>query len=745
MATLAVRKGVLTSPGATGDQTVSLSTGGSWPASTTPKAVILWTSYATAAGQSGISAQWSHGFGTNDAAAVQNAFVNWNSLDGALSGAPSWGCNTTFILRGMTPSTTGTTEDYAATLVSLGSDQFVINWSNLPATASIKVHYLALGGDALSRARVFSFTGNNAATHDITVVAGGGQPKVVFIAGGGGSGLTNGASGAGNCGIGVGLLDGTSRCSWIWQEDAVAAMNVYLRQINEMIVARGVATAGSTVIDQATMSSSSHPTDGFELTNSNAFANSYVGLALYGTDLEVALGTLDSSTSTNGTDTISLGTGDAEAAFVWGGNMPTSASDISADNTALLGAWGIGAADSDGNEGYAAIATDDAAADEQSGQTYSETKGIQSINPGATPALLGEADLTMSGSTLTATWTDADNVSREKNVLLLGAVGASGTTYEKAGTATTGTTAFGTDVFEATETGKAVADTVLSGADVFEATEAGTGLAGSKATGTDVFEATETGKATSAALATGASQKSFIYEKTGTAASGTIAKATDVFEATETGTATAATKATGADLSEFTETGTATADTTATGPDVSEFTENGTATAGSIARGSAQAGFTSKLGTATTTSLASGADVFTATESGAAVSITIATGTGDWTAARTGTATSRALATGTSQKVSPTTYQKTGTATAGALATGADAYTATEAGTATSRATATGTGIGTPAIPRWNVDSETRWPPDTDDRWAESSQGRWGGDTSVRWEVDPETRWEPVS
>jgi hypothetical protein len=479
MATLAVRKGVLTSPGATGDQTVSLSTGGSWPASTTPKAVILWTSYATAAGQSGISAQWSHGFGTNDAAAVQNAFVNWNSLDGALSGAPSWGCNTTFILRGMTPSTTGTTEDYAATLVSLGSDQFVINWSNLPATASIKVHYLALGGDALSRARVFSFTGNNAATHDITVVAGGGQPKVVFIAGGGGSGLTNGASGAGNCGIGVGLLDGTARCSWLWEEDGVAAMNVYLRQINEMIVARGVATAGSTVIDQATMSSSSHPTDGFELTNSNAFANSYVGLALYGTDLEVALGTLDSSTSTNGTDTISLGTGDAEAAFIWGGNMPTSASDISADNTALLGAWGIGAADSDGNEGHAAIATDDAAADEQSGQTHSETKGIQTINPGATPALMGEADVTMSGGTVTATWTDADNVSREKNVLVLGAVSTSAN--DLAGTIASASTVAGAITVE-----RALAGTAASASTVAGALTARAGLAGTAASASTV-------------------------------------------------------------------------------------------------------------------------------------------------------------------------------------------------------------------------------------------------------------------
>jgi hypothetical protein len=419
---------VLTSPGATGDQTINLTTGGSWPASTTVKAVLVWCSYATAAGRSGISAQWCHGFGTNDAAAVQNAFVNFNLLDAALNGSPSWGCNTTFLLRTMTPSGTGTTEDYAATLVSLGSDQFVINWSNLPATASIKVHYLALGGDALSRARVFSFTGNSAATTDITVVAGGGQPKVVFVAGGGGSALTNGASGAGNCGIGVGLLDGTARCSWLWEEDNVAAMNVFLRQINEMIVARGVATSGSTVTDQATMSSSSHPTDGFEMTNSNVHGNGYIGLALYGTDLQVALGTLDSSTSGSGTDTISLGTGDAEAVFVWGGNMPTSAADISADNTALLGTWGIGAADSDGNEGYAAFATDDGAADETTGQTHSETKGIQSVDPAATPALLGEADLTMSGSTVTATWTDADNVSRESNALVLGAVSAAPTT-----------------------------------------------------------------------------------------------------------------------------------------------------------------------------------------------------------------------------------------------------------------------------------------------------------------------------
>jgi hypothetical protein len=414
---LAVRKGVLTSPGATGSQVTNLTTGGSWPASTQVMALIVWTSYATAAGVSGISAQWCHGFGTEDGGSVQQAFANYNSLDASLNGAPSGSCNTTSILRGLVPGTSGTGADFIATLTDLNTDAFTLNWTDLPATASIKVHYLALGGADIAQARAFSFTGNNAATQDVTVVAGFGQPDVVLIAGGGGTGLTDGSSGAWNIGLGAGFLDGSARCSWLWEEDAVATMNVFGRQIAEMIVARGIATAGSGILDQADMSASSHPTDGFELSWSNTSANSFVGLAIRG-DLQVAMGTLDSSTSGSGTDSIDAGFTPAAALF-WGLNMPTSAVDISADNTALLGAFGIGAYDGT-NEGYSAFAIDDAAIDQQSGQSHSETKAVQSIDPGATPTLQGEADASFSGTSVVLTWTDADNVSRESNVLVFG-------------------------------------------------------------------------------------------------------------------------------------------------------------------------------------------------------------------------------------------------------------------------------------------------------------------------------------
>lgn len=421
MATLASRFSTLTAPGTTGDQVVSITTGGSWPASTTPKVVMLWTSYRTAHSAAGQDFTFVYGWGTFDGGAAQNVYAAMHADNGGAA-RPSGACNSNAILRGLVPSSSGTAADFAATFVSFGSDQFTINWSDLPATGSILVHYLVLGGDAIDQARAFTVTGNNAATQDVTVVAGFGQPNLVFLGGGGGDALTAGISGAFNLGIGASTFNGAQQqCSWIWEEDGVGTNNVFLRQINQMIVTRATAFAGSTVTDQATLSTSSWPTDGFEISWSNTSANSYIGLAIRGTNLNVAVGTISTSTTLNATTSFTAGFTPG-CALVWGGNMPSSASDISADSTALLVDWGIGAYDGT-NEGHASGTIDDAGTTGEGGSS-SNTKGIQILNP--TSTVRAEADLTFSGNDVVATWTDPDTIASEKNILVLGAVAGGG-------------------------------------------------------------------------------------------------------------------------------------------------------------------------------------------------------------------------------------------------------------------------------------------------------------------------------
>ena len=139
---------VLTQPGATGNQTISL------PSNFDPKAVIAWAVVGTADG-SAASYAAGYGFGTYRGGAVQQRFASMRSLDAAGTSDCGRGQGKDALLVLMTNSANAGTRDLELQLVSMqtgATSQVVVNWPNLNTKASTRVFLLILGGSDITDA-----------------------------------------------------------------------------------------------------------------------------------------------------------------------------------------------------------------------------------------------------------------------------------------------------------------------------------------------------------------------------------------------------------------------------------------------------------------------------------------------------------------------------------------------------------------------------------------------------------------
>lgn len=405
--------GTLTAPGATGNQTISLVD----TAFETVKALLLWTSYQTAEGDTDGDLIWCQGIGTYRGGAVQQ-YAHGAFADDAVATADT--ASTTrsdAILRLLSAAGASPTVDASASLVSLGDAQFVINWTDLPGTASIKVHYVALGGSDITDALASSFdltaaTGNQ----DVTVAVGFGQPNLIF-----GIGIDNNTS-TGEAAfwnplfLSVGKSDTDQFISLFHDGDNLATIGLASLQVSgKMFVYAN--DGGSTFIDAALTARSSWPTDGFRVNKSvAAFAASAPYLALRGTFTSVIGSGSAPTTAPTVTQDLAVGATPRGAIFVHNSLVATATLDTA---SADLGTWGIGATDGT-REGWAGIGDDDGAADAQTHRHHSESKAIKMYTPGAAGTLTSEADGSFSGNNVRLTWLAADTIAREYRYLILG-------------------------------------------------------------------------------------------------------------------------------------------------------------------------------------------------------------------------------------------------------------------------------------------------------------------------------------
>lgn len=173
---------ILTQPGSTGNQTISL------PANFDPRAVYA---FATARAADGIAAHPSIGWGvgTYRGGTVEQRYTALHMVDTAASmdSAKDSGNDALLVLLADTANTTS--RGLKLDLVSMqtgATSQIVINWANLHATASIRVALLILGGADITDAIAGHFTiGTGANFQDVAMPSGFGKPEGLIVFGSG--------------------------------------------------------------------------------------------------------------------------------------------------------------------------------------------------------------------------------------------------------------------------------------------------------------------------------------------------------------------------------------------------------------------------------------------------------------------------------------------------------------------------------------------------------------------------------
>ena len=410
-------KGVFVANTSTGNQTVNL------PNNFDPKVVILWTSQQTAADTTTDDGAMAIGYGTYRGAAVQQRYVCTWDEDAALTMDCSRGGDVGAVLLGVSDG--AATVDFEADLVSLNDGSpatFVINWVDAPASA-IRIHYLALGGSDISDAFVGQFDLAQAATQDVTITSGFGQPDLLlFIHGSRDSGVAS----AGDAGImfGVAKSDTVRQCTYWQSRDGSASGQISKWQKQRAILF--VTSAGAADTEGDLSAKAEWPTDGFELTfpDQPGSAAIHIGyIALKGT-VQSALGVNTAVTSGTPPVTQDNACGFAPlAGLFWGGNLIASTLIITSDAT--LGSFFLGGTDGT-NEGCTIESGDDVADPSNTARRSSEAKAVQFYNQVMT--LQSEADASFSGNNLRLSWNDIDTVAREYVWLALGAAAAAAET-----------------------------------------------------------------------------------------------------------------------------------------------------------------------------------------------------------------------------------------------------------------------------------------------------------------------------
>ena len=414
---LKFENGTLTSPGATGNQTISLVDTGFG----TVAAVVLWGSYETAEADTGADGKFCMGFGTYRGSVVQQHVTAYYAEDAIAVSDVARCSRSDFILRGFLNEIPDL--DFSATLVSLGDAAFTINWADLPATASIKFHYVALGGAEITDARVVTFNpdvGTAPFTQDVTVATGFGKPDLLLaIANDSSTGVDDDSIGSSGLTFGVGKSDTEQGCSAFINTHNITTMTLASSQEAAFLQLLGGHTFYRCDADLAARAD--WPTDGFRLAHNASIAAPNTGrvgvLALRGTFTSViGAGAAPITGTPPVTQDLAVGQ-TPRGAFFFHNVLPATAG---IDNThADLGTFGLGAMDGT-REGWEGTGDDDGAGNAVTHRHHSESKTVKMFTPSASGTLTSEADGSFSGNNVRLSWNDIDTVEREYRYLLLG-------------------------------------------------------------------------------------------------------------------------------------------------------------------------------------------------------------------------------------------------------------------------------------------------------------------------------------
>jgi hypothetical protein len=389
---LNIKTGTLTQPGGTGNVDITLGTGFA------PKAIILWGTPQTADGNTdATNGAFSMGVGTYRGSTVQQGYCSFFGLDAAGAADYASGINTTRLLK--LYSASAPTVDCEMSLQSMADDKVTVSWDNLHGTASIRIHYMILGGSEITDAMAHTFACANAATQDVTVTSGFGQPSLIIFMAAHPTTLSDAAT-HWNPMIGVAKSATERQCGAVMGQDGSNAMTLGAIQKDSAIVILGA----TPVIDgEADLSATaSWPTDGFRLAWSNqvSLLRQVLTLSLKGTFTSKISSVQVPSSVPNNTDVDHGSVPKGFLTFTAGGNNNTSTLQTAAVDA--IGGLGIGAYDGT-SEVAAAFSEDDSdgSSDMSMYQSTAKAAGYANRNQG----LYWEADGVITGNTARLAWT----------------------------------------------------------------------------------------------------------------------------------------------------------------------------------------------------------------------------------------------------------------------------------------------------------------------------------------------------
>lgn len=395
---VSAKRGSFAANTVTGDQAIS-------GLGFTPKLVIFLAVGRTAVGQAQGDLKLCLGAASGSGAADQWALSRYVQ-DNVASSNAGMRSDSKCIIMASGPNTV----DGEASLVSLDSDGFTINWSNAVGSAFL-IEYIAIGGSGVD-AKVFRYSHSTAAVGtDVAVTGVGFTPKALIVS-------TTGAAGAVPQGdsaqmiFTLGAAGSAASEAWVaaTQRDNQAASSAGQSSRQHLLGSPSVVSIGTIDWEDDLLTFDS---DGFtyDIANGGAGADVIYAIALGGADLLVDFRAVAQPTSTGTTD-VTVGFA-PKALLGFGGSDLTAF----AGSNALDDALQIGLADSSSEASV--FWRDVDAADPMDVSTgHSQTKFLRVLD--AAQATLAECDHTVDSDGYELVWTTVDAIARQVFVLAIG-------------------------------------------------------------------------------------------------------------------------------------------------------------------------------------------------------------------------------------------------------------------------------------------------------------------------------------
>lgn len=411
-------KGTLVAPLATGNQDT---TGLPFQ----PKAVLFWCSCQTAgAADTDVSMSC---FGAATASTAQWAIGN--AENGAASSNAGRAVRTDSCV--LMPLNGNFATDGAASFVQFLATGFRLNWFDVPATANLVVHYLALGGSDLTNAKAEAHTIVRTTAGTEAHTGTGFQPDLVLFAS---AGVPNATSiiDATFC-LGAARSPTQRWAQSFFENDAAASMQCWMwRSVTKCLVVPDATDVVDGIADISSLDADGHTLNWTDPV-STASSRVYYTLSLKGG--QYAVGT-DSSPNATGNQTETVGFAPTGVFYGW---LPRELALDTPGTPAGDSGFGVGAVDSSLNEGHISISETDGDAVSQSWRGHDTATSIKARKgTRAAKGVTAAADTTALGATsFTLNWTTVDaTVNIPFNWIAFGNAAAGGDVTVTVGAAT---------------------------------------------------------------------------------------------------------------------------------------------------------------------------------------------------------------------------------------------------------------------------------------------------------------------